>query len=62
MLYSIFIILVVGIIIYKIAVKLQWEGRLTRKRKERKIEWDKKQRDHYGNRVQKRNKPPNRKR
>jgi uncharacterized membrane-anchored protein YhcB (DUF1043 family) len=62
MLYSIFIILVLGIIIYKIAVKLQRGEYLARRRKERKIEWDKKQRDHYGNRVQKRNKPPNRKR
>jgi len=62
MLYSIFIILVVGIIIYKIAVKLQRGEYLARRRKERKIEWDKKQRNHYGNRVHKRNKPPNRKR
>ena len=63
MLYFIFISLVVGIVTYKYARKLQWEGRLRRKRKERKAEWDKKQKGKlYGKRVRKRNKPPKRKR
>ena len=58
-----FIILVVGIFIFKYARKLQEEARLIRKRKERKVEWDKKQKGiRNGNRVRKRNKPPKRKR
>ena len=64
MIYSVFIILSVGIIIYKFADKLKWEERLLRNRKERRKEWLKKQkkRKPYGNRVRKHNKPPTRKR
>lgn len=62
MLYFIFISLVVGIVTYKYAQKLQWEGRLRRKRKERKAGWNKKQkRKSHGKRVRKHNKPPKRK-
>ena len=63
MVYFIFISLAVGIITFKFARKLQWEERLIKKRKERKTEWDKKQKGKlYGKRVRKRNKPPKRKR
>ena len=54
----IFIALAVGILTYKFAEKWQWEERLIRKRKERKIEWIKKQKQGkktYGNRFRKRN-------
>ena len=62
MIYFIFISLVVGIITFKIARKMEWEERLIRKRKERKVEWDKKQKGiSYGKRVRKHNKPPKRK-
>ena len=62
MIYFIFISLVIWIIIYTIAIKILEEERLIRKRKERKVEWDKKQKEKsYGNRVRKRNKPPKRK-
>ena len=60
----IFIALMVGILTYKFAEKWQWEERLIRKRKERKIEWVKKQKQGkkpYGNRLKKHNKPPKRK-
>ena len=63
MVYFIFISLAVGIITFKFARKLLQEARLIRKRKERKVEWDKKQKGiSYGKRVRKYNKPPKRKR
>ena len=63
MIYFIFISLAIGIATFKIAEKLQWEERLIRKRKERKVKWDKKQKEKsHGKRVRKRNKPPKRKR
>ena len=63
MIYFIFISLVVGIITFKYARKLLEGERIIRKRKERKIEWDKKQKGiRYGKRVRKHNKPPKRKR
>ena len=63
MIYFIFISLVVGIIAFKYAGKLLEGERIIRKRKERKIEWDKKQKGiRYGKRVRKHNKPPKRKR
>ena len=59
----IFISLAVGILTYKFAEKLKWKERLLRRRKERKIDWDKKQKGtRYGKKVRKRNKPPKRKR
>ena len=63
MIYIVFVIMVVGIFALKFARKLLQEERLIRKRKERKVEWDKKQkRKSHGKRVHKRNKPPKRKR
>ena len=63
MIYFIFISLVVGIITFKYARKLLEGERIIRKRKERKIEWDKKQKGiRHGKRVRKHNKPPKRKR
>ena len=63
MIYFIFIFLAIGIATFKIGDKLQWEERLIKKRKEGKVEWDKKQKGKpHGKRVRKRNKPPKRKR
>ncbi len=64
MIYSVFIILLVGILTYKFADKLKWEEYHIRRRKERRKEWIKKQkkRKPYGNKVRKHNKPPKRKR
>ena len=57
-----FIILLVGIILYKIARKIQWEEYIIRKRKERRVEWIKKQKGKsYGKKTYRRNKPPKRK-
>ena len=55
-----FMILLLGIVIYKIAVKIQWEEYLRKRKKENKERWTKKRKPH-GNRVQKHNKPPKRK-
>ena len=63
MIYIIFISLLIGIIALKFAKKIQWEERLLRKRKERRVAWNKKQKGvQYGKGVRKRNKPPERKR
>ena len=63
MIEIIFISLVVGILIYNFADELKWEEQIIRRRKERKVKWDKKQkRKKYGKRVRKHNKPPKRKR
>ena len=63
MIYFIFISLVVGIITFKIARKMEWEERLTRKRKERKVAWDKTHKGvQYGKGVRKHNKHTKRKR
>ena len=54
----IFIALVVGIIIYKFAVKWQWDEYYIRRRKENKERWTKKIKQGktpYGNRFRKRN-------
>jgi len=60
----IFIFLVVGIIVFRFARKLQWEDRLIRKRKERKKEWVKKQKQGspHGKRVRRSNRNTKRKR
>ena len=59
MIEIIFISLAIGILIYNFADKLKWKERLLRRRKERKIAWDKKQKGiRNGKRVRKRNKPP----
>ena len=63
MIYIIFTSLVVGILALKFARKLQWEEAFLRRKKERKIAWDKKQKGiRNGKKVRKRNKPPKRKR
>ena len=63
MIYIIFASLVVGILALKFAKKLQWEEAFRRRKKERKIAWNKKQKGiRNGKRVHKRNTPPNRKR
>ena len=63
MIYIIFTSLVVGILALKFARKLQWEEAFLRRKKERKISWNKKQKGiRNGKRVHKRNKPPKRKR
>ena len=63
MIEIIFISLVVWILIYNFADELKWEEQIIRRRKERKVKWDKKQkRKTYGKRVRKHNKPPKRKR
>ena len=62
MIYFIFISLAIGIATFKIAEKLQWEERLIRKRKERKVKWDKKQKEKsHGKRTRRSNKPAKRK-
>ena len=63
MIYIIFTSLVVGILSLKFERKLQWKEAILRRKKERKIDWDKKQKGtRYGKKVRKRNKPPKRKR
>ena len=64
MIYSIFIILSVGILTYKFATKLKWEEQYIKRTKERRKKWLKKQnkRKPYGNKIRKRSKPPTRKR
>ena len=60
--YFIFIALVVGIITYKIAEKLQWDEYHRKKRKERRIAWNKKQKEKsHGKRTRRSNKPAKRK-
>ena len=63
MIYIIFASLVVGILALKFADKLLWEERKIKRRKERRIAWNKKQKGiRNGKRVHRRNKPPKRKR
>ena len=63
MIYIIFTSLVVGILALKFARKLQWKEAFLRRKKERKISWNKKQKGiRNGKRVHRRNKPPKRKR
>ena len=63
MAYVIFASLVVGILALKFAKKLLWEEGKIKRRKERKIAWNKKQKGiRNGKKVRKRNKPPKRKR
>ena len=63
MIYIIFTSLVVGILALKFARKLQWKEAFLRRKKERKIAWNKKQKGiRNGKRVRKRNNPPKRKR
>jgi len=62
MIYIIFASLVVGILALKFADKLLWEERFLRKRKERRVAWNKKQKGvQYGKGVRKRSKPRTRK-
>ena len=62
MIYIIFTSLVVGIFALKFAKKLKWEEAFLRRKKERKIAWNKKQKGtRYGKGVRKRNKPRTRK-
>ena len=62
MVYVIFASLVVGIFALKFAKKLLWEEGKIKRRKERKIAWNKKQKGtRYGKGVRKRNKPRTRK-
>ena len=63
MIYIIFTSLVVGILALKFARKLQWKEAFLRRKKERKIAWNKKQKGiRNGKRVRKYNKLPKRKR
>ena len=63
MVYIVFISLAIGIFTYKIARKLLWEERFLRKRKERRIKWNQKQKGvQHGEGVRRGNKPPRRKR
>ena len=63
MIYFILISLAVGILVYKIGDKLKWEGRLLRKKKERRKALLKKQKGvQYGKGVRKSNKHKQRKR
>ena len=63
MIYIIFASLAVGIFALKFAKKLQLEEAFRRRKKERKIAWNKKQKGiRNGKKVRKRNKPPKRKR
>ena len=63
MIYIVFASLVVGILALKFARKLQWKEAFLRRKKERKIAWNKKQKGiRNGKRVRKYNKPPKRKR
>ena len=63
MIYIIFASLVVGILALKFARNLQWKEAFNRRKKERKMAWNKKQKGiRNGKRVHRRNKPPKRKR
>ena len=63
MIYIIFAILVIGILALKFADKILWEERKIRRREERRVILNKKQKGvQYGKGVRKRNKPPSRKR
>ena len=62
MIYIVFPSLVVGIFALKFARKLQWEEGFLRRKKRRKIAWNKKQKGiRNGKRVRKHNKPRKRK-
>jgi hypothetical protein len=62
MIYVIFASLGLGILALKFADKLLWEERKIRRRKERRIAWNKKQKGtRYGKGTRKRNKPRTRK-
>tara|TARA_Y100001963_G_C6628610_1_gene375186 strand:+ start:157 stop:348 length:192 start_codon:yes stop_codon:yes gene_type:complete len=63
MVYIIFASLVVGIFALKFAKKIQWEEAFRRRKKARKVAWNKKQKGiRYDKGVRKRSKPPKRKR
>ena len=63
MIYFILVCLVIGIAIFKIAEKLQWEEYIRKRKKGNKERWEEKQKGKpHGKRVRKRNKPPKRKR
>ena len=63
MIYGIFTSLVVGILALKFAKKLQWEEGFRRRKKERKVAWNNKQKGIRNvKRVRKNSKPPARKR
>ena len=63
MIYFIFISLVVGIAIFKIAEKLQWEEYTRKRKKENKERWKAKQKGKpHGKRVRRNYKPPKGKR
>ena len=63
MIYGIFTFLVVGILALKFARKLRWEEGFRRRKKARKVAWNKKQKGIRNvKRVRKNSKPPARKR